>query len=177
MAGAGELEAHDLRDQQRHRLAEHRRLRLYATDAPAEHAETVHHRRVTVRADERIGIGDGNSVLGAVEHDPGEVFEIYLVNDAGVWRHDLEVRERRLPPAQERVALLISLELDLRVLAERIGRAEEIDLHGVIDHQLRGKQRIDLLGVSAHGLHGVAHRGEVDDARDAGEVLEQDARG
>ena len=45
------------RDQHRDRLAEHRRLGLDAADAPAHHAEPVHHRRVRVGADERVGIG------------------------------------------------------------------------------------------------------------------------
>ncbi len=52
---AAELEADDLRYEHRQRLAEHRRLRLDPADAPAEHAEAVHHRRVGVGADERVG--------------------------------------------------------------------------------------------------------------------------
>ena len=55
---AAQLEAEHLRDQQRHRLAEHRRLGLDPADAPAEHAEPVDHRRVRVGPDERVGIGD-----------------------------------------------------------------------------------------------------------------------
>jgi hypothetical protein len=56
---AGELEADHFRDQHGHRLAEHRRLRLDAADAPAEHGQAVDHRGVRVGADQRIGIGDG----------------------------------------------------------------------------------------------------------------------
>ncbi len=55
---ARELEADDLRDQHRDRLAQHRGLRLDAADAPAQDAEAVDHRRVRVRADERVGIRD-----------------------------------------------------------------------------------------------------------------------
>ena len=44
------------------RLAEHGRLGLDAADAPAEHGETVDHRRVAVGADQRVGIGDGCAV-------------------------------------------------------------------------------------------------------------------
>ena len=53
-----ELEADDLRDEHRDRLAEHRRLGLDPADAPAEHAQAVDHRRVRVGADERVGIGE-----------------------------------------------------------------------------------------------------------------------
>ena len=45
----------------------------------------------------------------------------------------------------------------------------------MVDDQLDRLERVDLLRVAPHPLHGVAHRGEVDDRGDAGEVLEQDA--
>ena len=56
---AGQLEAEHRRDQHAHRLAEHRRLRLDAADAPAEHAEPVDHRGVRVGADQRVRVGRG----------------------------------------------------------------------------------------------------------------------
>ncbi len=52
-----ELEADDLREQHRDRLAEHRRLGLDSAHAPAQHAKPVDHRRVGVGADQRVGIG------------------------------------------------------------------------------------------------------------------------
>ena len=51
---AGEAEADHLRDQHRDRLAEHRRLGLDPTNAPAEDAEPVDHGRVRVRPDEGV---------------------------------------------------------------------------------------------------------------------------
>ncbi|MBG9885017.1 hypothetical protein ABE10_00135, partial [Bacillus toyonensis] len=42
------------------------------------------------------------------------------------------------------------------------------------DH-LRGRERVDLVRIAAQGGHGLAHRGEIDDARDAGEVLHHHA--
>jgi hypothetical protein len=60
---AGQLEADDFGDQHRNRLAEHRRFRLDAADAPAEHAEAVDHRGVAVGADAGVGIGDGRAAL------------------------------------------------------------------------------------------------------------------
>ena len=107
-------EADDLRDEHRDRLAEHRRLGLDAADAPAEHAEAVDHRRVRVGADERVREGTAVSLLD----DAGEVLEVDLVDDARVRRHDLEVPEARLAPAQESVALAVALELELGVARE-----------------------------------------------------------
>ena len=58
-----------------------------------------------------------------------------------------------------------------------LGGAELVDLHGVVDDQFGGHERIDALGIAAEGLDGVAHGGEVDDGGDAGEVLHEDAGG
>ena len=45
----------------------------------------------------------------------------------------------------------------------------------MVDDEMGGAQRLDDLGVLAPALRGVAHRGEIDDERDAGHVLEQHA--
>ena len=86
-------------------------------------------------------------------------------------------RKRLLAPAQERVALAVALELELDVAGEGAAGAEDVDLHRVVDDELDRDQRVDLRRVAAEVGHRVAHRREVDDGRDAGEVLEQDARG
>ena len=98
------------------------------------------------------------------------------MDDAGVGRHDLEVVERALAPAQKRVALAVARELELGVQRERVGAAEVVDLHRVVDDELDRLQRVDAIGIAAERDDRVAHRGQVDDARHAGEVLQQDAR-
>ena len=99
------------------------------------------------------------------------------MDDPGVRGHDREVVERVLAPAQERVALVVALELALGVDLEGVARAEHVDLDGVVDHELGRRQRVDLRGVAAQLGDRVAHRGEVDDRGHAGEVLHQHARG
>jgi hypothetical protein len=168
---AVELEADHLRDEHRDGLAQHRRLGLDAPDSPAEDAQPVDHRGVRIGADEGVGVGDPL----AVEHDAGEVLDVDLVHDAGARRHDLEIVERRLPPAQELVALGVALVLQLDVALERVRRAEEVGDDGVVDDQLGGSEGVDLRRVAAERLHGLAHGREVDDARNAGEVLHDDA--
>jgi hypothetical protein len=112
-----------------------------------------------------------------VHDDAREVLEVHLVDDARVRRDDAEAVEGRRAPAEERVALLVALELELRVPRECADAAERVDLDRVVDDELDGLERVDALRVAAHPLHRVAHRREVDDRRDAGEVLEEDARG
>ena len=113
---------------------------------------------------------------GFVDEDyAGEIFEIDLMHDAGVGRDDGEIAEAGLSPAEKRVALFVALKFEQRVHFESVGGAEFVDLHGVVDHEFDGLKRIDQRGISAELLHGVAHGGEIDDAGNAGEVLEQDA--
>ena len=67
------------------------------------------------------------------------------MDDAGVRRDDAEVVERLLAPAEEAVALLVALELELaRSCASAVLAAELVDLHRVIDDELDGLERVDL---------------------------------
>ena len=174
---SGELESHHLGDEHRDGLAEHRGLRLDSPDPPAEHPEAVDHRGVRVGADDGVRVGAGRAVVLAREDHAGEVLEVDLVDDAGAGRHHLEVPERLLAPAQERVALAIALELDRGVAGERVMGAEPIDLQRMVDDELHRRERVDLRGVAAEGTHRVAHGGQIDHRGDAREVLEQDPGG
>jgi hypothetical protein len=165
---AGEPEPHHLRDQHGDRLAQHGCLGLDAADAPAEDAEAVLHGGVRVGAQARVGVSE--AVAG--HHHAGQVLDVHLVDDARAGRDHLELAERLLAPAQEREPLPVALELDLHVPPERIGAAEHVGNHRMVDDQLGGDQRVDLLRVTAEGLHGLAHGGQVDHGGHAGQVLQ-----
>ena len=98
------------------------------------------------------------------------------MNDPGIRRHDAEVLKRILTPAQERVALLVPGELERCVQVGGVSLDEMIDLHRVIDDELDRLQRVDPARVTAEADNAVAHGGQVDHGRHAGEVLQQDAR-
>ena len=166
---AGQPEADHFGNEHGDRLAQHRRLGLDAADAPAEHGEAVDHRRVAVGADAGVRIGDRLAVLLAGPHGLGEIFDVDLVADAGARRHDAEIVEGRGAPAQEFVALPVALELALDILPEGVGRAEMVDRHRMVDHQVDRDQRVDPLRIAAERADGVAHRRQVDDRRHAGE--------
>ena len=172
-----EPDADDPRHRLVQRLAQQHGLGLDPADAVAEHAEPVDHRRVGVGADERVGEGDAPAVVLAVRDDRREVLEVDLVDDAGAGRHDAQVAERGLRPAQQLVALAVALVLALDVDRERARAAPRVDLDRVVDDEVGGHQRVDPRRVAAEVRHRVAHRGEVDDRGHAGEVLEHDARG
>ncbi len=93
------------------------------------------------------------------------------MHDAGVRRHDLEVGERVLAPAQERVALLVTRELEFGVELHGAGLGEGVDLQRVIDDQLGRRKGINLFRVVAERAHGIAHGGQIHHRGYAGEIL------
>ena len=124
--------------------------------------------------DQGIREGDGAAVhLGGPDH-LGQVLQVHLVADPGPRRHDTEVVEGGLAPAQEGVALAVALELQIDVLLEGVRPAEMVDHDRVVDHQVDRRERVDLLRVAAEAGHGIAHRRQIGDGGNAGEVLHQD---
>jgi hypothetical protein len=99
------------------------------------------------------------------------------VDDAGIRRHDLEVAKGILSPAQEAIALLVTLEFNRRVLLKGARCAVVIDLHRVVDDQFRWRERVDRLGLAAQLDDSVTHRSQVHDRRYTSEVLQYDPRG
>ena len=97
--------------------------------------------------------------------------------DAGAGGHHLEVVECLRAPFQELVPLHVALIFEIDVIAERRGRAELIDHHRMIDDEVDGDERIDLLRVTAELRDRIAHRREIDDAGYAGKILHQHTRG
>ena len=130
-----------------------------------------------IGADQRVGVGDAFAVSLRVKYHAREVLEIDLMHDAGVRRHDAEISERVLPPAQELVAFLVALKLDRGVLCERLRRSVLVDLHRMIDDEFGRRQRIDFVGLTTELDDGVPHGREVDDRRHTREVLHHDATG
>ena len=82
-----------------------------------------------------------------------------------------------LSPAQECVALDVALHFEIGVEGEGVRGAEFVHLHGMVDHEFGGEQGIDFLRIAAESADGVAHRREIDDGGNAGEILQQHARG
>ena len=126
----------------------------------------------------RVGADDGVRERDTVPHldDAREVLKVDLVDDAGIRGHDPEVVEGALAPAEEGIALLVPLELELDVPLDRQMRCELVDLDGMVDDELDRDERVDGARGAALVAHRVAHGGEVDDGGYAGEVLQQHAR-
>ena len=155
-------------------MAEHTGFGFNAADAPTDDAQAVDHRRVRIRAHQGIGVSFAR--VGIAEDHGCQVFEIDLMNDAGAGGHGAKVAQVTLRPTQQRVALVIALELEQHVEIERVFLPEVVHLDGVVNDEVNRDERVGQGGIEPHFGEGVAHGGHVDDARDAGKVLHQDPR-
>jgi hypothetical protein len=142
-------------------LTQHCGFRFDSAHAPAEHAQAVDHGGVRVRANDGVGIGAVAAFGVVVKNHATQVFEVDLVDDAGVRWHDFEIAESGLAPAQKGVAFAVALEFDLVVSRERADAAVVVHLHGMVDDELGGVYRVDLLRIATELLHGLAHGGEI----------------
>ena len=168
---AGETDADDLGELHRDRLAEHRGLGLDAADAPADDADAADHRRVAVRADERVGEEPVLAVALASVDDLPQVFEVHLVDDAGARRNNAKIVERLLGPLERAITLAVSLVLQFDVPFVGVFGPEEVDLHAVVDDEVAWDLRFDDGGVLPVARGGRPKRREVDDGRNPGEIL------
>ena len=97
------------------------------------------------------------------------------MTDTCAWRNNAEVLKRFLTPTQKLVTLAITLELTLNVGFKGCGCTEFVHHHGVINHQINSCQWVDFLRVAAEGFHGFAHCSQVNNSRNACEILHQNA--
>ena len=128
---------------------------------------------MAVGADQRVWIHERPAVVLAGPDAAGEVFEVHLVADAGTGRDDTEVVERLLTPAEEAVTLRVALHLEFHVRFERRGRAKPVHHHGVVDHEIHRRKRVDDAGIAARRDDGAAHGREIGHCGNPGEVLHQ----
>ena len=169
----GQPEPDYLGNQHGDRLAQHRGFGFDTADAPAEYAGAVDHGGVAVGADQGVGVGRRAAVRLIRPHHAGQVFQVDLVADPRAGRHDAEVVECGLAPAQEPVALFVALHLEFDVVCERLAAAEPVDHHRMVDDEIHRRQRVDDFRLEPRRQHGATHGGQVGHRRHAGEVLHQ----
>src|SRR5437868_877981 len=129
MKFASQLHADHLGDQHGDGLTEHGSLSFDSAYAPTEYAQAINHSRVRIGAHQSIRIRCAPAIRLLHEYDSCQIFEVYLVHDASVRRHNGKIMEGGLPPAQEGVAFFIAREFKFRIELERLGRPEFVNLH------------------------------------------------
>ena len=103
------------------------------------------------------------------------MLEVDLVHDALARRHHAQTLEARLSPAQEGEPLAVALMLEAQIHMARIGAAGDVDAQRVVDHEVGGDTRIDEAGITTGHGDGIAQGGEIDEQRNAQQILQQHA--
>src|ERR1044071_10118304 len=98
------------------------------------------------------------------------------MHDSDAGRDEPKGLERLLPPLEKLIALAVAFELHLHVQTQGLSRSGEIDLDRVINHEVDRDQRFDDFWIAAKLLHCAPHCRQIDHERDAGKILEDDAR-
>ena len=93
------------------------------------------------------------------------------MDDTGAGRDDGETLEGVGAPLEEGETLGVTLHLELQVLVEGVVAAILVDLDGVINDEIDGHKRVDLVGVAAETLAGVPHGSQIDHGGHASEIL------
>src|SRR5690606_35918861 len=154
-------------------LAKHSGLGFNAAHPPSHNTQPIYHGSVGIGAHTGIGVSLNDAVLFLSEHHSRKVFQVYLVNDAGAGRHDLEIIECSLTPAQKLIALHITLILNFHVPCESLWAAKGVDNDGVVDDQLHRGKWVDAPRVAAKVARRLTHGGQVNYRRYTGEILQQ----
>ena len=173
LRGAGQFEADHGWDQHGGGLAEHGCFGFNAADTPAEDAETVDHGGVAVGADH--GVRECHAV--SFKDDSCKVLHVDLVTDSHAGGNDAEGVKGTLGPTKELVTLDVALVLNCDVFVIGRSRARTLNNDRVVGNELNGHQGVDLGGATPEFSNDVSHGGEVDDCRDASQVLHEDALG
>ena len=96
------VHAHHFRRQKINRLPKHAGFRFNATHAPANHAKTVNHGRVGIRADKSVGQVNSRWLMVdsrlSGENSFREIFEIHLMHNPNSRRNELKSFKGLLSP-------------------------------------------------------------------------------
>ena len=165
-----------MRQQHGYRLPQHGRLGFDAPHAPSQYAEAIDHGGVRIGSHQGVRISLHLSINQGSEDRARKIFQIDLMDNAHLRRNHGKILEGALSPAQEGIALAITLKLKNAIGGECLDGAELVHLNGVINHQLGRLQRIDQRGVAAEFLNGVAHGRKIHHCWDSSEVLHEHPR-
>src|SRR2546425_8566840 len=113
-----QLETDHVGNQHGERLAEHGRLGFNASHPPAEDAEPIYHRGVGIGSHQRIRVSRRAAIRRAVADHASQIFEIYLMADAHIWRHNLKIPKSVLSPTEKLITLHVALKLHLGIKRE-----------------------------------------------------------
>src|SRR4026208_2162848 len=110
------MHADDVRRQEVHRRAQHSRFGFDSPDSPAYNTQSVDHRGVRIRADERVRIKYAVLLLNSF----CQILEVDLTTNSDTRWNNLKAVKCLHPPLQKLIARAVPLELHLHIQTQRI---------------------------------------------------------
>ncbi|MNZ74857.1 hypothetical protein D3C78_933190 [compost metagenome] len=122
---------------------------------------------------QRIRIGYPLFILELTPDRLAKIFQIDLMTNAGTRRHHAKAAKSLLAPFQKDIALVVTFHLQTDVFFKSVIITKMIDRHRVVDNEIDRRKWVNFGGVSPQPFYGFAHGGQINDSRNAGEVLHQ----
>ena len=170
-----EVEADDFGCKEGQGLAEHSGFGFDSAHAPTDDPKAIDHGGVRVGTNKGVGVCEKRAIgLFLGEDAPSEVLQVNLVDDADSWGDHSESFEGLLTPFEELVAFAVPFEFILHIQHEGLLGAVDINLDGVIDHEINGNEGFDEFGIFFESSDGIAHGGEINQKRHACKILQDD---
>jgi hypothetical protein len=126
---------------------------------------------VRIRADQSIGIINASFFKNALR----QIFKINLMDNADSGRHDAKTVKRLCTPFKKTVTLFVAFKFHLHIPLISVFRTGIINLNRMVNYQINRNKRFNHADISAQTLNGGAHRGKVNQKRNTGEILKQNA--
>ena len=131
---------------------------------------------MAIRAHQCIRIGDFITVLVSITPNGlGQIFEVYLMANPRSRGNNAEIVKRVLAPFQKGITLHIAFIFAIHVHLKGAGIAKFINHHRMVDNQINWVQRINFFCIAAQSHQSIAHRGQIDNGWNTGEILHQNA--
>ena len=131
---------------------------------------------MAIRAHQCIRIGDFIAVLISITPNGlGQIFKVYLMTNPGSGGNDAEIVKRILTPFQKGITLHIAFIFAIYVHLEGAGIAKFVNHHRMVDDQINWVQRVNFFCIAAQSHQSIAHRSQIYNGRNAGEILHQNA--
>ncbi len=130
---------------------------------------------MAIGTNERVRIGNRFAVNFVGPNGLRQELEIYLVANAGPGWHHAEIIKGFGAPTEKLITFLVAFKLFFDIGTESVVIAMIINHHRMVDHQINRAERINFLRIATEVLHCLAHCRQINNSRNAGEILHQHA--
>src|SRR5690606_27354257 len=153
---AGQLDTHHGRQGDGYGQTHHHGFGFNTTHTPAQNAQAVNHRRVSVGAHTAVGVDQSHVLAFFGPDNMTNVLDVQLVHDAFAGRHDSHAIKVAGTPAQEGKALAVTLVFACQVDVGRLGVGPAVHLQGVVNNDVNRDLGAHAAGVTPGCLYAFA---------------------